>query len=80
MKCIGAWYPDKVRNSVFGIFGTCAFAGGVIGTAIAVSTDQKQDRHCKQGYRGSLMSCLLGSAVLKRVKKSVTSDELNNTF
>lgn len=36
MKSIGAWYPDKVRNSVFGMFGTCAFAGGILGTAIAV--------------------------------------------
>lgn len=36
MKTLGSWYPDKVRNSVFGIFGTCAFAGGIIGTALAV--------------------------------------------
>ncbi|XP_053377158.1 uncharacterized protein LOC123529818 isoform X2 [Mercenaria mercenaria] len=36
MKAIGSWYPDKVRNSVFGMFGTCAFAGGIIGTALAV--------------------------------------------
>lgn len=37
MKALGSWYPDKVRNSVFGMFGTCAFAGGIIGTALAVS-------------------------------------------
>lgn len=36
MKALGSWYPDKVRNSVFGMFGTCAFAGGIIGTALAV--------------------------------------------
>lgn len=36
MKALGAWYPDKVRNSVFGMFGTCAFAGGIMGTALTV--------------------------------------------
>lgn len=36
MKTIGSWYADKVRNSMFGMFGTCAFAGGIIGTALAV--------------------------------------------
>ena len=37
MKSLGAWYPDRVRNSVFGMFGTCAFAGGIMGTTLAVS-------------------------------------------
>ncbi|XP_033746111.1 putative glycerol-3-phosphate transporter 5 isoform X1 [Pecten maximus] len=36
MKALGAWYPDKVRNSIFGMFGTCAFAGGIMGTGLAV--------------------------------------------
>ncbi|KAK3585979.1 hypothetical protein CHS0354_038533 [Potamilus streckersoni] len=36
MKIIGEWYPDKIRNTIFGTFGTCAFAGGVLGTGIAV--------------------------------------------
>jgi len=36
MKSLGAWFPDNVRNSVFGMFGTCAFAGGIGGTALAV--------------------------------------------
>ncbi|KAJ8301606.1 hypothetical protein KUTeg_020593 [Tegillarca granosa] len=36
MKSLGSWYPDSVRNSVFGMFGTCAFAGGIIGTSLAV--------------------------------------------
>ncbi|XP_052062468.1 uncharacterized protein LOC127702356 [Mytilus californianus] len=36
MKSLGAWYPDSVRNTVFGMFGTCAFAGGIGGTALAV--------------------------------------------
>lgn len=35
-KILGSWYPDKSRNSIFGIFGTCAFAGGMIGTILAV--------------------------------------------
>ena len=37
MKTLGSWYPDNVRNSVFGVFGTCAFVGGIVGTALAVS-------------------------------------------
>ncbi|XP_069101723.1 sugar phosphate exchanger 3-like [Argopecten irradians] len=36
MKSLGAWYPDRVRNSIFGMFGTCAFAGGIMGTGLAV--------------------------------------------
>lgn len=36
MKSLGAWYPDNVRNTVFGMFGTCAFAGGIGGTSLAV--------------------------------------------
>ncbi|XP_060562120.1 uncharacterized protein LOC132721762 isoform X2 [Ruditapes philippinarum] len=36
MKALGSWYSDKVRNSVAGMFGTCAFSGGIIGTALAV--------------------------------------------
>ena len=36
MKSLGSWYPDSVRNTVFGMFGTCAFAGGIIGTGLAV--------------------------------------------
>ncbi|KAK3101363.1 hypothetical protein FSP39_003025 [Pinctada imbricata] len=42
MKSLGAWYPDNVRNSVFGMFGTCAFAGGIIGTALAVYLQTSQ--------------------------------------
>lgn len=38
IKCLGSWYPDSVRNSMFGMFGTCAFAGGIMGTSLAVST------------------------------------------
>ncbi|KAL4226188.1 hypothetical protein ACF0H5_014174 [Mactra antiquata] len=36
MKTLGLWFSDNVRNTIFGMFGTCAFAGGIIGTAIAV--------------------------------------------
>lgn len=37
VKILGEWFPERVRNSVFGMFGTCAFGGGIIGTALAVS-------------------------------------------
>ncbi|GAB1603688.1 sugar phosphate exchanger 3-like [Argonauta hians] len=36
VKIVGLWFPDKVRNSVFGIYGTSAFGGGIMGTALAV--------------------------------------------
>jgi len=35
-KGLGAWVTDIQRNFVFGLFGTCPFAGGIIGTAMAV--------------------------------------------
>ncbi|KAL5013407.1 hypothetical protein ScPMuIL_007677 [Solemya velum] len=35
-KTLRSWYPDNVCNSVFGIFGTCVFAGGIAGTSLAV--------------------------------------------
>ncbi|CAF2989569.1 unnamed protein product [Rotaria sp. Silwood2] len=35
-KGLGAWITDTQRNFVFGLFGTCPFAGGIIGTALAV--------------------------------------------
>ncbi|XP_052780279.1 glucose-6-phosphate exchanger SLC37A2-like isoform X2 [Mya arenaria] len=36
IKAVGSWFPDNVLNSVFGVYGTCTFAGGIIGTALAV--------------------------------------------
>ncbi|CAI9720523.1 glucose-6-phosphate exchanger SLC37A2-like [Octopus vulgaris] len=36
VKVLGEWFPERIRNSVFGMFGTCAFGGGIIGTALAV--------------------------------------------
>ncbi|XP_013395114.1 putative glycerol-3-phosphate transporter 5 isoform X1 [Lingula anatina] len=35
-KTIGAWFSDSTRNTVFGIYGTSAFAGGIAGTSLAV--------------------------------------------
>ncbi|XP_046574029.1 LOW QUALITY PROTEIN: sugar phosphate exchanger 3-like [Haliotis rubra] len=35
-KALLSWIPDNIRNGVFGIFGTCAFAGGIFGTLLAV--------------------------------------------
>lgn len=35
-KGLGSWVTDIQRNSVFGLFGTCPFAGGILGTALAV--------------------------------------------
>ncbi|BFZ08995.1 hypothetical protein BsWGS_12034 [Bradybaena similaris] len=35
-KGLLCWFSDAVRNTMFGMFGTCAFAGGIIGTMFAV--------------------------------------------
>lgn len=35
-KGLLCWFSDSVRNSMFGMFGTCAFAGGIIGTMFSV--------------------------------------------
>jgi sugar phosphate permease len=35
-KGLGAWVTDSQRNFVLGLFGTCPFAGGILGTALAV--------------------------------------------
>ncbi|XP_022097687.1 putative glycerol-3-phosphate transporter 2 [Acanthaster planci] len=36
VKGLGVWYTTQHRNAIFGIWGTCTFAGGVLGTALAV--------------------------------------------
>ncbi|XP_014663690.1 PREDICTED: sugar phosphate exchanger 3-like isoform X2 [Priapulus caudatus] len=36
IKIIGLWFTNSNRNTVFGIYGTCAFAGGIAGTSLAV--------------------------------------------
>ncbi|XP_066955096.1 uncharacterized protein [Macrobrachium rosenbergii] len=33
---LSKWFPDDARNSVFGMFGTCCFVGGLAGTGLAV--------------------------------------------
>ena len=35
-RALADWFPDDRRNSVFGLFGTSAFGGGILGTALAV--------------------------------------------
>ncbi|XP_033648077.1 putative glycerol-3-phosphate transporter 2 [Asterias rubens] len=36
VKVLGSWFNNRQRNAVFGLWGTCTFAGGVMGTALAV--------------------------------------------
>lgn len=33
---LSLWFSDDSRNSIFGIFGTCCFVGGLAGTGLAV--------------------------------------------
>ncbi|KAK6993986.1 glycerol-3-phosphate transporter 5 [Biomphalaria glabrata] len=35
-KGLLCWFSDAVKNSMFGMFGTCAFAGGIVGTMLSV--------------------------------------------
>ena len=37
VRAISSWYPDKQKATIFGMWGTCTFAGGLIGTVLAVS-------------------------------------------
>lgn len=36
VKSLSEWYDDEQRATIFGIWGTCTFAGGIFGTALAV--------------------------------------------
>lgn len=36
VKSLTGWYHPKNKTTVFGIWGTCTFAGGIIGTSLAV--------------------------------------------
>ncbi|XP_050411594.1 uncharacterized protein LOC126826657 isoform X2 [Patella vulgata] len=62
-KILLSWFADRVRNSVFGMFGTCAFGGGIIGTFLAVILQTNY------GWRAvyvppSLIAIFLGTLVL----------------
>jgi len=37
VKSLTNWFSDQQRTTVFGLFGTSSFAGGILGTAMAVS-------------------------------------------
>lgn len=68
VKILGEWFPDRVRNSVFGSFGTCAFGGGIMGTALAVFLQMKY------GWREvyllpSTLVIILGFTVLLQFKQ-----------
>ena len=36
VKSLSSWYSDEHAASIFGLWGTCIFAGGIIGTSLAV--------------------------------------------
>ena len=42
-KVLMSWFTDDVVNSVFGLFGTCIFGGGIIATMVAVSDVTRTD-------------------------------------
>ncbi|UJR29026.1 hypothetical protein I4U23_010243 [Adineta vaga] len=62
-KGLGAWVTDIQRNSVFGLFGTCPFAGGIIGTALAVYI-QGKDGWRLVHFQPSIYCIIAGFAVL----------------
>lgn len=68
VKILGEWFPDRVRNSVFGIFGTCAFGGGIMGTALAVILQTNYGWRNVFSLPSSLV-VLMGFAVLLQFKQ-----------
>ena len=36
VKALSSWYSDERRASIFGLWGTCIFAGGLMGTSLTV--------------------------------------------
>ncbi|XP_028397736.1 sugar phosphate exchanger 3-like isoform X2 [Dendronephthya gigantea] len=36
VKALSSWYSDEHRASIFGLWGTCIFAGGIMGTSLTV--------------------------------------------
>ena len=36
-KVISSWFSGPEKNTVFGLYGTSAFAGGIFGTVLSVS-------------------------------------------
>lgn len=63
IKCLGSWYPDSVRNSMFGMFGTCAFAGGIMGTSLAVYLQTSYSWR-SAFFLPSIIVAILGAVVL----------------
>jgi len=36
IKALAGWYQPKQKTTMFGLWGTCTFAGGILGTSLAV--------------------------------------------
>ena len=43
VRTLSSWYTDQQKATIFGIWGTCTFAGGLMGTALAVSVSSKSN-------------------------------------
>ncbi|XP_065066800.1 uncharacterized protein LOC135692557 [Rhopilema esculentum] len=41
VRAISSWYTDEQKATIFGIWGTCTFAGGLMGTALAVQLQSR---------------------------------------
>lgn len=37
IKALTGWYHPSQKTTMFGLWGTCTFAGGIVGTSLAVS-------------------------------------------
>ncbi|CAF1101653.1 unnamed protein product [Rotaria sordida] len=62
-KGLGAWVTDTQRNFIFGLFGTCPFAGGILGTALAVYI-QGKDGWRFVHFQPSIYCIIAGFSVL----------------
>ena len=50
VKVLGSWFNNRQRNAVFGLWGTCTFAGGVMGTALAVIENNNNNNNNMQFF------------------------------
>ncbi|CAF0803345.1 unnamed protein product, partial [Didymodactylos carnosus] len=62
-KGLGSWVTDSQRNFVFGLFGTCPFVGGVLGTILATYI-QGKDGWRLVHFRPALLCIAAGFSVL----------------
>lgn len=69
VKSLSSWYSDEHRASIFGLWGTCTFAGGIFGTSLAVYLQSKYSPQLEMVFIvPSLIVFAIGIIVLLTMK------------